>query len=321
MGPQLKEHIEPLTPERLHIRWKGFASNLLTSLETIQDATTDLWLVAAKQKFRAHRLILASASPVLRNLLLELSANGAEQDPVLILDDVDSQTLQDLLAYLYRGQVNLSPPRLEALLSVGKSIALKGIEDLQISSTPTLFTGLSLLASAALSTDTQDCSLKKPRLLSNTFNDENDPLNARCPPSDNAINLSTKKPNFFSPLLNIPDPSSFKWRKIAGESLPEREETPPLAIDMSTPPNSGDQPLMELPATPSPSPSSMTDSGLVQEDMETSSLRGSQCNSAEGKKWKSRQPKLCVHCDRYFSNQFNLKQVSGGTLIKTLICS
>ena len=56
---------------------------------------------------------------------------------------------------------------------------------------------------------------------------------------------------------------------------------------------------------------------LVDHSEMASDLRGSRQNSeslsqssnGEGKKWKSRQPKLCVHCDRYFSNQFNLKQV------------
>ena len=58
------------------------------------------------------------------------------------------------------------------------------------------------------------------------------------------------------------------------------------------------------------------DEEIVDPSEMASDLRGrqnseslSQSSNGEGKKWKSRQPKLCVHCDRYFSNQFNLKQV------------
>ena len=58
------------------------------------------------------------------------------------------------------------------------------------------------------------------------------------------------------------------------------------------------------------------DEDIVDPSEMASDLRGrqnseslSQSSNGEGKKWKSRQPKLCVHCDRYFSNQFNLKQV------------
>merc|ERR1719192_2735323 len=53
---------------------------------------------------------------------------------------------------------------------------------------------------------------------------------------------------------------------------------------------------------------------VLPEAYEESSVRhaapraSSQSSNGEGKRWKSRQPKLCIHCDRYFSNQFNLKQ-------------
>ena len=53
------------------------------------------------------------------------------------------------------------------------------------------------------------------------------------------------------------------------------------------------------------------DEDIVDPSEMASDLRGrqnseslSQSSNGEGKKWKSRQPKLCVHCDRYFSNQF-----------------
>ena len=133
-----------------------------------------------------------------------------------------------------------------------------------------------------------------------------------------------------------------------------------LTIDMSASSNPQESaPSVGLPATPSPSPSSMEqpsnlmdhrfqlehhpggtnginyalpltslpstanslangsfpDAGIINSseellDQQTrqNSESLSQSSSGEGKKWKSRQPKLCVHCDRYFSNQFNLKQ-------------
>ena len=65
------------------------------------------------------------------------------------------------------------------------------------------------------------------------------------------------------------------------------------------------------------------DEEIVDPSEMASDLRGrqnseslSQSSNGEGKKWKSRQPKLCVHCDRYFSNQFNLKQVCNFLIIK-----
>lgn len=311
MGPLL-DLIEgqPLqaAPERLQIRWKGFGTNLLTSLENMHNnSNTDVRLVSKRgSAFKAHRLVLAAASHVLKALLLDTQH---QEDPVLVLEDVEPQTVEDFLAYVYRGQVTLNPTRLAALLALGKSISLKGIsnlEDLMVprASSAETFTGLSLLASAALNDDESSRPmLPKKRKLSN---DENDPLNGGC--SEHAINLSTKsvfeRQLPISPLLNIPDPANFKWMRCMETTPmeePDREDTPPLAIDMSTTEN---MMVADLPATPSPSPSSMT----LEPPPTTRSNSGSTCNG-EGKKWKSRQPKLCIHCDRYFSNQFNLKQV------------
>jgi len=329
----------------LHIRWKGFATNLIDSLESLHHTcTTDALLVSQRDgiTFKVHRLVLASASDILKRILLDHDDN-----PVIIIDDVDRHTIEDLISYLYRGQVTLNPTRLAAFVSFGKAIALKGIGDLQnaaFGQDPPLFTGLSLLASAAALNDGvgNGTNERKRRLSSATFNDENDPRNG----SQCAINLSIrsgftshmeekcpKSPALFpmTSLLNIPDPATFKWRRCSELQLEdgrEEETPPPLAIDMTV-----SEPV-DLPATPSPSPSSLNGGGSASYFMESSptgmvpmageplpipnglrylstsdeSFNPSSGDHAEGKKWKSRQPKLCVHCDRYFSNQFNLKQ-------------
>jgi len=358
MGPQPFEHVDRQVlggNERLHIRWKGFAANLIDSLENLYNTcTTDALLVSQKDgaTFKVHRLVLASASDILKALLLD-----HEDNPVILIDDVDRHTIEDFISYLYKGQVTLNPMRLAAFVSFGKAISLKGIGDLQNASSssssagqdPPLFTGLSLLASAAALNAGTVSSERKRRLSSVTFNDENDPRNGtQC-----AINLSirggsneashidekfvktpaTTAAAFFpmTSLLNIPDPATFKWRRCSEhqqqpEDERDEETPPPLAIDMTV-----SEPV-DLPATPSPSPSSLNGSGSASYFMDTSpnamvgaigetvpglrylSTSDESGNAAsrdlhgEGKKWKSRQPKLCVHCDRYFSNQFNLKQ-------------
>lgn len=322
MGPLL-DLIEgqPLqaAPERLQIRWKGFGANLVSSLEMMQNnSNTDVRLVSKRGSvFKAHRLVLAAASHVLKELLMD---SQHQEDPVLLLDDVEPQTVEDFLVYVYRGQVTLNPIRLAALLALGKSISLKGISDLEDlmvpprASSAETFTGLSLLASAALNAD-ESSRPSLPVKKRKPSNDENDPLLNGC--SEHAINLSTKsvfeRQLPISPLLNIPDPANFKWMRCMEttqtEEEPDREDTPPLAIDMST---TEAMMVAELPATPSPSPSSIS---LEPPPSTRSNSGGNNCNG-EGKKWKSRQPKLCIHCDRYFSNQFNLKQVCPRTHIK-----
>lgn len=252
------------------------ATNLADTLQHLWQSPQglgDVWLVpdTGGTAFKAHRLVLAAASPVLKEALLQFQ--GGPEDPLLILDQVESQTILDLLAYLYRGQVTLGPARLAALLSLGRSIALKGIEHLEQTES---LTGLSLLASAAL--DSPEAEEWR--------NDENEAINGR---QMQAINLSTK-PEIGRPMtnvLNIPDPTHFRWRRF-----PQPQS--PLAVSPVTSP------------TPPPPPDSDQDHDHDDEPMETSTSLSPPIGS--GKKWKSRQPKLCIHCDRYFSNQFNLKQ-------------
>lgn len=381
-----------VTSKRLDVRWKECASNLASALH--QALHTPTWnnvkLVAASDGgcFHASQMVLASASPFLKQLLLELEK---EEEPVIVLTEVKAETLQDLLTFVYQGEVKLGPTRLASLLSLAQTLDIYAIKELETSTThalsyprrssPPPFTGgLSLLASAALTAEDQYHH-------GHLVNDENDPhvftpssnsISAHSNANAGAMNLSMKNNDYNSmeiednsssrerivnnsrlvmpmSILNIPDPNHFKWKRAfmhcispasfssgmaaemqsASDALsPNDRSPPPLAIDMtdSSTISANDHPsiIPELPATPSPSPSSLVGTPscfgesspmleekssssplLIQSEMaleEPKSLSLSS-TSNEGKRWKSRQPKLCIHCDRYFSNQFNLKQV------------
>ena len=444
--------------ERLHLKWKGLAANLSAEVSDLSftKSDTDVLLLPSASKgfsLKAHRVVLAAASDFFKSVLLQ-SPSG--EDPVLLLESMDGETLNDLMDYLYRGQVNLTPRRLDRLIAWGKVLAIKGILELEASATstssqyvrPTFHhptstmdlpmncaplswstynapisngnwsnsltshsTGLSLLASAALDSD-HDVIVRERRFSSG--NDENNSLNGNNGPSMQAIppvsamNLSMKpnsncdssdptstasgkqstmptitsaglKPVLYpkqNSILNIPNPNSLKWKRAlmtsvaaaaasastsstttSGAELMEvvdgSEDEDTLTIDMSA--NISIQETsttpVGLPATPSPSPSSIGNGntsivdhrlpviekgngnglsfqlGLLPQSVTENSSSNeellnhshvkprqnseslSQSSNGEGKKWKSRQPKLCEHCDRYFSNQFNLKQV------------
>ena len=388
MGPAaIQNHTLPGIKDpnlRLDVRWKECAQNLASALHQAFYAQTwnDVKLVVDNGTcFQASQMVLASASPFLKQILLERNLNHAEgEEPVILLVGVKATTVQDLLTFIYQGEVKLGPTRLTALVALAHMLDIDAIKELEAkrhhpvvypelsyssSSKPEQlhpFTGLSLLASAAL---TAEDSVQH-------FNDENDPPHVFTPSSNSAvssahsgaINLSMKnkeKVNRLYPmshLLNIPDPNHFKWKR--GAFMPDRrssssssgiiipaelpllanrnanESPPPLAIDMTssisaTTPEQHPSILPELPATPSPSPSSLVGTPcfsetslpieekrnhspmLIAEALEeglhgTKSLHQASTSSNEGKRWKSRQPKLCIQCDRYFSNQFNLKQ-------------
>lgn len=418
MGPQpfeLADHYwqnKPLSissvdsADTLNLRWKGYQANMSEMLGGLfclkaskADVHGDVRLVSGADGtvVQAHQVLLAAASDLFKELLLQEEKNNGTcmgQEPVLIFDGLTGQTLEDLMAYIYRGQVDLPSSRLTSFMELGRAMALKGIfhpsQETQSEKPASLdpsFTGLSLLACAALNVSDIPPPFSSETAASTAtsfgaplhwpFTDENERPYGQSPTT--AINLSIKPkeerpPNIsdsldvtrsnlqpstglksalfpISPLLNIPDPASFKWRRsplatlsprpmtsFISSPIPEnckrdREDTPPpLAIDMTHPVASEMDPVVddsrlgvnELPATPSPSPSSLNGHGMnaasticfgespgpisVHPTGEETGMEFSSRLGVENKKWKSRQPKLCVHCDRFFSNQFNLKQ-------------
>ena len=133
------------TTERLNLKWKGLAANLAGTLSsevtdlaanslrsqhrsnqfhekfrendgfTKKNSTNgDVLLLGVNGiSFRAHRLVLAAASEFLKTVLLQYPIG---EEPVVFLDQMSAETMVDLMDYLYRGQVSLSPRRLDNLI-------------------------------------------------------------------------------------------------------------------------------------------------------------------------------------------------------------
>ena len=111
-----------LNNERLNLKWKGLAANLAGTLSSeVSDLASlrhrnagDVLLLGVKgTSFRAHRLVLAAASEFLKTVLLQYPIG---EEPVVFLDQMSAETMVDLMDYLYRGQVSLSPRRLDNLI-------------------------------------------------------------------------------------------------------------------------------------------------------------------------------------------------------------
>ena len=133
------------TTERLNLKWKGLAANLAGTLSSeVTDLAANslrshrsnqfhekfrendgftkknnntngdvLLLGVNGTSFRAHRLVLAAASEFLKTVLLQYPIG---EEPVVFLDQMSAETMVDLMDYLYRGQVSLSPRRLDNLI-------------------------------------------------------------------------------------------------------------------------------------------------------------------------------------------------------------
>ena len=75
------------------------ASTLFTSWFD-DEKFADLTLVACDKQLRAHKTVLASRSPVLASMIEQNMQNNQ-----LVMEDVDSDVLAEMLQYMYTGKV------------------------------------------------------------------------------------------------------------------------------------------------------------------------------------------------------------------------
>ncbi|XP_018017156.1 uncharacterized protein LOC108673796 isoform X1 [Hyalella azteca] len=126
--------------QRLYLRWNNHGSHLTQYINdefyktsTCESSTlTDVTLAFEDGvKIQAHRLILAASSPYFRELFISAdeSAQGLNAHPCLIFKDVRSLDMKLLLAYMYKGEVELQKKELKGLLSIAKSLKVRGLEE------------------------------------------------------------------------------------------------------------------------------------------------------------------------------------------------
>jgi len=109
------------------LAWEGHKPHLSAVFTRLQlhSSLVDVSLTCATgQTVRCHKVLLAAASPYFQKLFSE---SGAKH-PVVLLPHVGLSELQDVVEYVYRGEVSISHSRLSSFLSVSRSLQLSGLE-------------------------------------------------------------------------------------------------------------------------------------------------------------------------------------------------
>ena len=110
--------------EIVSVNWDSFAGNLTSSLKTFseEDILTDVTLVSSELvQVQAHKLVLCSASPVLREIIL----TSGETRPLIYLRGVQQKTLKALLQFLYEGKTSVPKEELNRLVEVAVDFEIK----------------------------------------------------------------------------------------------------------------------------------------------------------------------------------------------------
>ena len=107
--------------ESTHKQQKPLEDNVLAGVKTLfnDKAFADVMIKCGDAKFKAHKAILASQSPVFKKMLE--SDMKEQRTNVIEISDVDQAVISDMLAYLYTG----SAPHMDTLLKELLNVANK----------------------------------------------------------------------------------------------------------------------------------------------------------------------------------------------------
>uniref|UniRef100_A0A182R832 BTB domain-containing protein n=1 Tax=Anopheles funestus TaxID=62324 RepID=A0A182R832_ANOFN len=121
--------------EQFSLCWNNFNSNLSAGFhESLQRGDlVDVTLAAEGQLVQAHRLVLSVCSPYFRKMFNQMPKN---QHAFVFLKDVTHAALQDLIQFMYCGEVNVKQDALPAFISTAEALQIKGLTETGDSAPP-----------------------------------------------------------------------------------------------------------------------------------------------------------------------------------------
>ena len=92
--------------ERFCLKWNDFETNVSKSFGLLrnEDYLHDVTLVCDDNKqVSTHKLVLSACSEFFKSIF----KNNRHQNPLICLEGISSQELQDILDYMYNGETNI----------------------------------------------------------------------------------------------------------------------------------------------------------------------------------------------------------------------
>ena len=110
--------------DKFCLKWDDFQGNITGSFKDLKEDFCDVTLASeGNQKIEAHRVILAAASPLLRDML----RNNKHSHPLLYMRKVQAKALLNIVTFMYRGEVDIFQEDLADFLSLAEELEIKGL--------------------------------------------------------------------------------------------------------------------------------------------------------------------------------------------------
>ena len=110
--------------EKLRLQWNDFTENVTSSFRELREDKefTDVTLACEDgQLVEAHKVVLASSSPV----FMEILKKSRHPHPLIYMRGLRSEHLLSILDFLYQGEANVLQDNLDSFLALAEELRLK----------------------------------------------------------------------------------------------------------------------------------------------------------------------------------------------------
>ena len=113
--------------EKFSLKWNDYQSNILKSFQSLRhkEDFCDVTLVGDDFKqVTAHKVILSYCSTYFNNVL---SNSKIHAHPILCLEGLKFQDIQNILDYIYDGELNIYQEHIDRFLEIAQRLKIKGL--------------------------------------------------------------------------------------------------------------------------------------------------------------------------------------------------
>ena len=119
--------------EEFLLKWNDHHNSFFSIVQDLcaSELLTDVTLACGSGEpiiFEAHKLMLSVCSTFFRNILTRKRAAGSSH-PIVFLKDVEPRHMEQLLQYMYRGEINVLQNDLGPLIETARALQVKGLAD------------------------------------------------------------------------------------------------------------------------------------------------------------------------------------------------
>ena len=112
--------------EKFCLKWNDFHSNVSKSFSKLRNEDTfyDVTLVSDDQKtVSAHKVVLSACSEYFKNILKQ----NPHSNPLLCLEGLSNNDINNILDYIYYGEVSVHQEEVEKFLNIAERLKLEGL--------------------------------------------------------------------------------------------------------------------------------------------------------------------------------------------------